>query len=78
MFADSIFSSFIILALMFLVALKFLFWANQTATRVMTTTWQINALVLATENSLPQLRKAPQLFSLASVEFTLFTMLIRF
>jgi hypothetical protein len=36
------------------------------------------ALVEATDNSLPQLIKTPQSFSLASVELTLFTTFIRF
>ena len=75
-FADSIFNSVIILALIFFVALKFLFCANQMATRLIATTWQTNAFVLATENSLPQFKNIPQSFSLASVEFTLFTILI--
>ena len=42
----------------------------------MATTWQINAFVLATENSLPQFKNMPQSFSLARVELTLFTILI--
>jgi hypothetical protein len=78
MLADNIFSSLIILALMFLVALKFLFWANQMATRVRTVTWQTKAFVLATENSLPQFKKTPQSFSRARVELILLTMLILF
>lgn len=48
------------------------------ATRLIATTWQKNAFVLATENSLPQFKNMPQSFSLASVELTLFTIFIRY
>lgn len=75
-FPDSIFNSIIIFYLIFLEALKFLFCANHIATKLIATTWQMKAFVLATENSLPQFKNIPHSFSLARVELTLFTMLI--
>ncbi len=40
-----------------------------------TVTWEMKALVEATDNSLPQFKKTPQFSSLARVDMTLFTTL---
>ena len=42
-----------------LVCLNDLRWANQRATRVSTVTYEIKALVDATESSRPQFKKTP-------------------